>query len=425
MTQREALVISGCAVALVVALLVPSWAVRAIVAGAVVVVTAAFVIRAYRNPNLQTSDDNNNNSQHNSQADSFAFSKLFEATMSGMREGLIVVDKDMRVVASNPAAHKLFNLSRGKLDAQRLTELTRNPAIYSAFLDALKGTERSGVKVQTHGPERLVFDLRVVPLSSANGEDAEKKARGALGVFVDVTRLERLEQVRQEFLSNVSHELRTPLTAILAFVETLEVGAIDDQEAARRFLPIIRKNATRMHDLIDDILELSAIEAGNVQVKAEILALHPIVDDVVSSLASKAVAADIAVLNDVARDASVYADARRLEQMLTNLVDNAIKFNRKGGTVNIRYERSAGESRRDRIIIEDAGEGIPAQHLERLFERFYRVDRARSREKGGTGLGLAIVKHLALAHDGEINVRSEVGKGSIFTIELPHPDNGK
>jgi two-component system phosphate regulon sensor histidine kinase PhoR len=111
--------------------------------------------------------------------------------------------------------------------------------------------------------------------------------------------------------------------------------------------------------------------------------------------------------------------------MLTNLVDNAIKFNRKGGTVNIRYERSAGESRRDRIIIEDAGEGIPAQHLERLFERFYRVDRARSREKGGTGLGLAIVKHLALAHDGEINVRSEVGKGSIFTIELPHPDNGK
>jgi two-component system phosphate regulon sensor histidine kinase PhoR len=319
----------------------------------------------------------------------------------------------------------LFNLSRGKLDAQRLTELTRNPAIYSAFLDALKGTERSGVKVQTHGPERLVFDLRVVPLSSANGEDAEKKARGALGVFVDVTRLERLEQVRQEFLSNVSHELRTPLTAILAFVETLEVGAIDDQEAARRFLPIIRKNATRMHDLIDDILELSAIEAGNVQVKAEILALHPIVDDVVSSLASKAEAADIAVLNDVARDASVYADARRLEQMLTNLVDNAIKFNRKGGTVNIRYKRSAGESRRDRIIIEDAGEGIPAQHLERLFERFYRVDRARSREKGGTGLGLAIVKHLALAHDGEINVRSEVGKGSIFTIELPHPDNGK
>lgn len=426
MTKRKALVISGCAVALVVALLIPSWAVRAIVGGVVLVITLAFVIRAYRNPNLQSrSDDISNNSQHNSQADSFAFSKLFEATMSGMREGLIVVDKDMRVVASNPAAHKLFNLSRGKLDAQRLTELTRNPAIYSAFLDALKGTERSGVKVQTHGPERLVFDLRVVPLSSANGEDAEKKARGALGVFVDVTRLERLEQVRQEFLSNVSHELRTPLTAILAFVETLEVGAINDQEAARRFLPIIRKNATRMHDLIDDILELSAIEAGNVQVKAEILALHPIVDDVVSSLASKADAVDITVSNDVARDANVYADARRLEQMLTNLVDNAIKFNRKGGTVNIRYERSAGESRRDRIIIEDAGEGIPAQHLERLFERFYRVDRARSREKGGTGLGLAIVKHLALAHDGEINVRSEVGKGSIFTIELPHPDNGK
>jgi two-component system phosphate regulon sensor histidine kinase PhoR len=419
MTNGQALLISGCAVAVAIILVIPSFGVRALAAGAVLVITLAFLIRTSRNSTLRSSTNERTDSQYNTGADSFAFSKLFEATMSGMREGLIVVDKDMRVVASNPAAHKLFNLSRGKLNRQRLTELTRNPAIYSAFLDALKGTERSGVKVQTHGPERLVFDLRVVPLSGANGENTEKAAQGALGVFVDVTRLERLEQIRQEFLSNVSHELRTPLTAILAFVETLEAGAIDDQEAARRFLPIIRKNASRMHDLIDDILELSALEAGNVQVRTERLALHPIVNDVVSSLASKAVIAEIRVTNDVAHDAKVYADARRLEQMLTNLVDNAIKFNRKGGMVNIKYEQSAGESRRDRIIVEDTGEGIPAQHLERLFERFYRVDRARSREKGGTGLGLAIVKHLALVHEGEISVSSEVGKGSTFTIELP------
>ena len=160
--------------------------------------------------------------------------------MNGMREGLLVVDRDMKVVASNTAAHRLFNPSRGTLNAQRLTELTRNPAIYSAFLDALQGTERSGVKVETHGPDRLVFDLRVVPLPT-NGKSPE--TQGALGVFIDVTRLERLEQVRQEFLSNVSHELRTPLTAILAFIETLEAGAIDDSEASERFLSIIRRNA--------------------------------------------------------------------------------------------------------------------------------------------------------------------------------------
>ena len=418
MTKRNASLILICAVAIAVALFIPSSAVRSIAALLVVILSLVFVIYSYRRSHSVSRQEDPNLSQDNSQADSFAFSKLFEATMSGMREGLLVVDKDMRVVASNPAAHRLFNLSRGNLTEQRLTELTRNPAIYGAFLDALKGIERSGVKVQTHGPDRLIFDLRVVPLGGADESLEQRPAGGALGVFVDVTRLERLEQVRQEFLSNVSHELRTPLTAILAFVETLEGGAIDDQEATRRFLPIIRKNALRMHDLIDDILELSAIEAGNVQVKGERLRLRPVVDDVVSSLASKAEAMDVAVKNDVAGDVRVYADRRRLEQMLTNLIDNAIKFNRKGGTVSIRCDQTPDRSR-DRLVVEDTGEGIPAHHLERLFERFYRVDRARSRERGGTGLGLAIVKHLALLHEGEISVRSEVGKGSVFTILLP------
>lgn len=422
MTKRNASLILICAVAIAVALFIPSSAVRAIAAVLVFILALGFVIYSYRSSHPASRSEDPNLSQDNSQADSFAFSKLFEATMSGMREGLLVVDKDMRVVASNPAAHRLFNLSRGNLTEQRLTELTRNPAIYGAFLDALKGIERSGVKVQTHGPDRLIFDLRVVPLGGGDGDDGQRPARGALGVFVDVTRLERLEQVRQEFLSNVSHEIRTPLTAILAFVETLEAGAIDDQEATRRFLPIIRKNALRMNDLIGDILELSAIEAGNVEVRSEKLMLQPVVDDVVASLTSKAEAMEVAVINDVADDVRVYADARRLEQMLTNLVENAIKFNRKGGTVNIKCGQSQDRSR-DRIVVEDTGEGIPAHHLERLFERFYRVDRARSREKGGTGLGLAIVKHLALLHNGEISVSSEVGKGSVFTIQLPSQSN--
>jgi two-component system phosphate regulon sensor histidine kinase PhoR len=341
----------------------------------------------------------------------FAISSLFKATLGGMREGLLVVNKDMRVVASNPAASKLFSTAVHGLNSQRLTELTRNPVIYSAFLDALKGNEVGGVKVETHGPERQVFDLRVVPIANANGNGPE----GALGVFFDITRTERLELVRQEFLSNVSHELRTPLTAIMAFVETLESGAKEDPESCQRFLSIIRRNASRMHGLIDDILELTAIEGGNVQLRAAPVDLHALVDDIYASLATQAQQQNITLRNDVAPETLVYADARRLEQMLTNLVDNAIKFTRPNNIVTVAHE-SGG---RDRILVADNGDGIPAQHLERLFERFYRVDRARSREMGGTGLGLAIVKHLALLHGGEITVQSEVGKGSTFTIHLP------
>ncbi len=419
MSRRNTYLIVVCTVSLTGVLLLPSFTARAVVAGTLVLVAAVLLVRALRGQtsaeNFQSARVNAELAKEESSAEIFALGKLFEATMSGMREGLLVVDRDMRVVASNTAAHGLFNPSRGKLETQRLTELTRNPAIYSAFLDALKGTERSGVKVETHGPERLVFDLRVVPLDSANG----KGAQGALGVFIDITRIERLEHIRQEFLSNVSHELRTPLTAILAFVETLEAGAIDDFESAHRFLLIIRKNANRMNELIGDILELSAIEAGNVQVRAEEVELNPIVNDVISSLATKIEAQGVSVTNAVAREATVFADARRLEQMLTNLVENAIKFNRENGRVTVRLE--PGD--RDKIVVEDTGEGIPTPHLERLFERFYRVDRARSREMGGTGLGLAIVKHLARAHGGEVTVSSELGKGSTFTIELPHRGN--
>lgn len=346
----------------------------------------------------------------------FALGKLFEATLDEMREGLLVVDNDMRVVASNPAAHRLFNLVTGRLESQRLTELTRNPAIYNAFRDALKGNERSGVEIETHDPTRRVFDLRVVPLGSSDGTSTE----GAIGVFFDITQLEKLERVRQEFLSNVSHELKTPLTAIVAFVETLEAGALDDRKSSERFLEIIRKNAARMQNLIDDILELSAIEAGNVGVKAEEIELSPLINDVITSLAAKASSRGISVSNQVPPDTFVFVDPRRLEQMLNNLVDNAIKFNRDGGMVTIGCEAGA----RTRILVKDTGEGIPAQHLERLFERFYRVDRARSRDMGGTGLGLAIVKHLARAHGGEVRVSSELGQGSTFEIDLPQANGG-
>ena len=432
MSKRNLFLIVACLLVCAASLLLPSSFIRSTVA--ILLFLSAAVLFFIALQRQATSGNfpatagaiGNSDSQ-----ETFALGKLFEATMNGMREGLLVVDTDMRVVASNTAAYRLFNPARGKLEAQLLTEITRNPAIYSAFLDALQGSERSGVKVETYAPDRMVFDLRVVPLGNADDSSnaAPKSAAGALGVFIDVTRIEHLEQVRQEFLSNVSHELRTPLTAILAFVETLETGAIDDKESSLRFLSIVRRNASRMHDLIDDILELSAIEAGNVQVKSELVELRPIVNDVTSLLGTKAAARGIVLTNEVAREALVFADARRLEQMLTNLVDNAIKFNRDKGQVTIRVESPALQGntgrdqelaeRRDLILVSDTGEGIPSQHLARLFERFYRVDRARSREMGGTGLGLAIVKHLARAHGGEVTVTSELGKGTTFTIELP------
>ena len=368
-----------------------------------------------------TSDNLNNESitAETPATEIFALGKLFEATMGGMREGLLVVDSDLRVVASNPAAYRLFNLASGKLDSRRLTELTRNPAIYSAFLEALKGNERSGVKVETHDPGRRVFDLRVMPLGG--GGAGKKNAAGAIGVFFDITQLEKLERVRQEFLSNVSHELRTPLTAILAFVETLEAGALDDPENSQRFLAIIRKNAARMQTLIDDILELSAIESGTTGIQSQTVDLQPLANDVITSLASQAKSHNVVIRNEVSPGTQVFADPGRLEQMLTNLVENAIKFNREGGEVVIECENGTSS----RIRVRDTGEGIPAQHLDRLFERFYRVDRARSRDLGGTGLGLAIVKHLARAHGGEVGVESEVGQGSVFEIELPSPLEAK
>jgi two-component system phosphate regulon sensor histidine kinase PhoR len=341
---------------------------------------------------------------------------LLEVTMDSMREAVVIIDNAMRVVALNNSARAAFR--QGGADAlspRRLSDLTRNPAIYSAFAAAVARGERAEVKVAADGGgERRVYDLHVAPLRRREvvyGSDV----RGAVGVFFDITRLERLERVRQEFLSNVSHELRTPLTSIITFAETLQDGALENAGDARRFVQIIERNAGRMRSLIEDIMELSAIESGALDLEVREARLHQLVRETFNALASKAEGCGVTLVNEVGADATVRADARRLEQMLINLVENAIKFSRRGGAVTVRHERGA----RELISVEDTGEGIPAEHLPRIFERFYRVDRARSRELGGTGLGLAIVKHLARAHGGEVGVRSTPNEGTTFTIELP------
>ena len=326
-----------------------------------------------------------------------------------IREGVVIVSANLRVAYANDAALNVFAWEFGSVIDRRLSEVVRDVSVHTAFKKALKKGKSSQVAVEIISNSTRSFDVDVTPL----GFDESKFA---IGVFYETTKIEHLERVRQEFLSNISHELRTPLTSILAFVETLENGGVDDQENNRRFLSIIQKNAERMQHLIQDISELSSIEAGKIKIVLQPIILRDLVSNLVVSLKSEALDRSVDLLNRVDPDFEVYADRFRLEQMLTNLIDNAIKFNKESGTVTV-------SSRLDRqyvhIIVSDTGDGISETHIPRVFERLYRGDRARSRDVGGTGLGLAIVKHLVRLHSGEVTVESVVGQGSTFTISLP------
>jgi len=326
-----------------------------------------------------------------------------------MREGILVLGSNMRVSTYNDAAASAFGRAGEDLQDRRLSEIIRDFTLHEAFEKALTKQIASEVRVEMLGEGAQIFNVFVSPLDMGD-ENA------AIGVFYDVSRVEKLERVRQEFLSNISHELRTPLTSILAFVETLADGAIDDRENNRRFLEVIRKNAERMHLLIDDFSELSLIEAGQIKVDSSALQLHDLVQDVLSSFSTVAKERKIELINLVPGTTMVTADPVRLQQMLTNLADNAIKFNSSEGTVTIAHEVIEGN---DVISVADTGEGILEEHQSRIFERFYRIDQARSRKVGGTGLGLAIVKHLARLHNGEVNVKSTASVGATFCISLP------
>lgn len=335
--------------------------------------------------------------------------ELLTRVLATMRESVIVVGGDTRILASNQAAYDSFGRRNGPLESKRLSEVVRDLGVHEAFRRALDESKFSDVEFEIAGVEPRKFEVRIAPVDLG-------QSRGAIGIFYERTNIERLEKVRQEFFSNISHELRTPLTSILAFVETLQDGAIADEANNLRFLGVIRRNAERMQALIDDILELATIESGRVSIDPRPADLARTVDEIFASLSNKAAEFGVRLINGVPKGTSVLTDQMRLDQMLTNLIDNAIKFNIENGTVTVAYESRAGF---DVFSVADTGEGISAEHLQRIFERFYRTDRARSREIGGTGLGLAIVKHLALLHGGEISVASTLGAGSTFTIELP------
>lgn len=332
--------------------------------------------------------------------------------LASMAEGVLAVARDERILVANPAAANLLDLANVPLVGRRLWEVVRVPAIRDATHAAFAGRETPQIEVELPRTQ-VAIALRASPLPGS-------PAPGAVLVLHDVTELRRLENLRSEFVSNVSHELKTPLASIQAYTETLLDGAIEDPVHNVRFLKRIGEQAERLHSLIVDLLRLARIEAGTDVFEIQKLSANKIITQACDEHLAVAKSKDVALIMDPAGDSvRLKADPDGLRTILDNLLDNAINYTPRGGRVTVRWGR-----RDDSAYIEvaDTGIGIPPEHLSRVFQRFHRVDKARSRDAGGTGLGLAIVKHLVQVFDGQIEVESEVEKGSTFRVTLPLAD---
>jgi two-component system phosphate regulon sensor histidine kinase PhoR len=347
------------------------------------------------------------------EAESRAQAERTAALFDRMVEGLIVIDAGGTIRLANRAAGMMFGfpapaIGRTLLETARQHEVTA----LAARLDTESEVLGHELRLDGIGTAPRFLQVNAVALKTPEGAKD-----GAILVFHDLTRLRELETVRQEFVANVSHELRTPLSLIKSAVETLLDGGKDDGAALLRFLQIIDRHANRLTLLIDDLLLLSTLDSGRVRLEIDTIAVRPAIMDAMDDFVAKAAARGVTLRNDSPSDLGVKADPDRLRQVLANLIDNAIKYGKLDGVVRIEARPVPG--RKIEISVSDDGPGIPDGAKERLFERFYRADKARSREQGGTGLGLAIVKHVVQAHGGEITVSSELGKGSKFCFTIP------
>ncbi len=331
--------------------------------------------------------------------------------LDGMTEGVVALDDRGRLLLLNPSARAMFAVENGVPEGRPFLEVIRQKEL----LDLVEEVRASGTparhELELGPPVNRVVAARGAPLGL--GPDAS----GVLLVLHDVTELRRLERVRSEFVANVSHELRTPLTCIKGYLETLLDGALDDPTHARRFLEVAGTHAERLDRLIDDLLELSNIESGRVTLVPRRLDLGDVVAGVAAMFERQTVQRRQTLAHAVPEGLAVHADRDRLVQILVNLVDNAVKFTPEGGQVRIEAVPAPGG--RVEVRVRDTGIGIPSTELPRITERFYRVDKTRSREVGGTGLGLAIVKHLVQAHGGELHVESALGHGTTVSFTLP------
>ena len=338
--------------------------------------------------------------------------------MNQMQNGIIAVDGNLKVILVTPVAKKLLGII-GNPEGQLVSEASKDVRLDDVFNEAMRqgGVYTNEVAARTavgrgHRPLRLY----VSPMRN------DGQVVGALAMVEDITEIRRLEQVRTDFAANVSHELKTPLTSIRGFVETLENGAIDNPEMAHKFLRIIMLETERLTRLINDILSISKLESGNDEVSIERLRLDKMAYDVADMLSIHAGEKEVTINCHLNKEpVNIMGNSDRVEQMLINLIENAIKYNKPGGSVTVQVFSNGVEAN---VAISDTGIGIAEENLPRLFERFYRVDKGRSRQMGGTGLGLAIVKHIVRSMNGEIEVHSKLGEGTEFLITLPLAPKG-
>jgi len=334
-----------------------------------------------------------------------------EAVFLSMFEGVMVVDSKGAILLMNQALKALL-IVKDEPTGKKPIEVVRNIEIQEIADCALKQEcDVRACEISVFTPDEKVLSIHAAPVVR------EGNVEGAVLVFHDITNLRRLEKIRQDFVANVSHELRTPISSIKGYTETLIEGALEDKENAKDFLKIIHSDSDRLARLVDDLLDLSKIESGKLKMALRSCKIKPLIERVVLRLNKQAKDKSISVKVDVPKEIPlVYADEARIAQVLLNLIDNAIKYNHHAGTVTI---SAKAKDKFVQVDISDTGVGIPERDLPRLFERFYRVDKARSRELGGTGLGLSIVKHIVSAHHGEVWVQSILGRGSTFSFTLP------
>ncbi|WP_397351622.1 two-component system histidine kinase PnpS [Paenibacillus larvae] len=342
-----------------------------------------------------------------------------QGVLENMVSGVMMVDQRGTITLVNRSAEDILGysshelLNKSYLDAGFQLEFT------ALLADAIETHTRVREELMLHFPQEQILEVHVSPIVQGDGQ-----RKGVLVVLHDITAVRRLERIRSEFVANVSHELKTPVAAVKGFAETLMAGALEDKEMARSFLQIIYDESDRLNRLIGDILELSKIESKRIPLQFSPVDVESIVENSIQMMKAEAEKKHITLESCVENELYIEADEDRLRQILINLLSNGISYTPEGGRVSIGVEFVPSlddnpDNERMRIRISDTGIGIPEKDLPRIFERFYRVDKARSRSSGGTGLGLSIVKHLTELHHGTISVESEAGKGTTFNIELP------
>ena len=333
-----------------------------------------------------------------------------QAILASMSEGVVATDITGRISLINPAAAELFHLKPGEGVGEFPYKIFTESELGDIFHQTYVKGYPLEKEITLHNPER-VLNLHLALIR----DEVAEEVRGVVAVIGDITKIRQLESMRKDFVANVSHELKTPLTSIKGFIETLLDGALEEKTNVKKFLTIINQETERLNNLIGDLLNISKLESGQTDLNKKLVNIDQLLAEIIITIEARLKEKNLDLKKDI-QATIIPADGDLLREVFINLLDNAIKYSPAGGTILVGTHQSNG---RFECFIEDTGIGIPEESLPRLFERFYRVDKGRSRDMGGTGLGLSIVKHIIERHGGKVAVQSQLGKGSRFTFTLP------